>query len=47
MTKCDFCTMSSPKGKCFYISQTARQGDCKKAIDKMVEALKKEPKGKK
>lgn len=31
----------------FYISQTTRQGDCRKAIDKMVEALKKEPKGKK
>ena len=40
MTKCDFCTMSTPDGKCFYKSMAARQTDCEKAIKRMTEALK-------
>ena len=40
MTKCDFCEMSSPKGKCRYDSQFVREDYCKKAIERMVEALK-------
>lgn len=43
MKKCDFCTMSIPRGKCFYSSQVAREDDCKKAIKRMTEALGKEP----
>lgn len=39
MTKCDFCTKSSPKGKCFWSSTMAREEDCKKAIKRMVEAI--------
>lgn len=40
MTKCDFCTQSMPNGKCFWHSQVAREDDCKKAIEKMIEAFK-------
>lgn len=40
MTKCDFCEMSSPKGKCRYNSQFVREDYCKRAIRRMVEALK-------
>ena len=40
MTKCDFCTKSSPGGKCYWSMQAAREDDCKKAIEKMVKALK-------
>ena len=40
MKKCDFCTKSSPDGKCFWSSFVAREDDCKKAIKNMVEALK-------
>ena len=43
MTKCDFCTMSSPRGKCFWASRVAREDDCKKAINRMTKALGKEP----
>lgn len=39
MNKCSFCTKSSPRGKCFWSSQVAREDDCKKAIKKMSEAL--------
>lgn len=39
MTKCDFCTKSSPNGKCFWSSVIAREQDCKKAIKNMVIAL--------
>ena len=39
MTKCDFCTMSDPTGKCFYLSTMARKSDCEKAIKQMVKAL--------
>ncbi len=44
MTKCDFCTKSSPSGKCFWTSQSLREDDCEKAIKAMVEALKETPK---
>ena len=47
MTKCDFCKMSSPKGKCFWSSQFAREDDCRKAIKRMSETLKEEPQKKK
>lgn len=40
MTKCDFCTKSTPDGKCFWAMQGSRESDCKKAIEKMTEALK-------
>lgn len=47
MTKCDFCTMSSPSGKCFWASQVARENDCKKAIKRITEVLGKKPEKKK
>lgn len=48
MTKCDFCEMSSPNGKCYWSMQSLRKDDCKKAIDKMAKALGQEvPKKKK
>lgn len=34
MTKCDFCTMSDPKGKCFWSSRVAAEDDCREAIKK-------------
>lgn len=37
MTKCDFCTMSDSKGKCFYYSKRAAESDCKKAINRMMQ----------
>lgn len=40
MTKCDFCEMSSPKGKCYYASQFVREDYCERAIRRMVEVLK-------
>ena len=40
MTKCDFCTKSDGSGKCFWSFQSAREDDCKRAIEKMVETLK-------
>lgn len=39
MTKCDFCTESSPSGKCFWTSPACREDYCKKAIALMVKAL--------
>lgn len=39
MKKCDFCTMSDPSGKCFYLSTMARKSDCEKAIKQMAKAL--------
>ena len=39
MNKCDFCTKSSPNGRCFWAYQTERENDCSKAIDKMARAL--------
>lgn len=43
MTKCDFCTQSSPNGKCPYVSTSYRQNYCDKAIKQMVKALGQEP----
>lgn len=40
MTKCDFCTKSNQKGKCFWGSALARERDCELAIKRMVEAIK-------
>ena len=42
MTKCDFCTRSKPNGKCeIQDSPYAKICYCKKAIEIMVDALKK------
>ena len=40
MTKCDFCTMSTPSGRCYWSDQSFREDYCEKAIERMVEALK-------
>jgi hypothetical protein len=40
MIKCEFCTKSNQKGKCFWSTQPAREFDCEKAIKRMTEALK-------
>jgi len=40
MNKCDFCTKSSPDGKCYWVSQGSREDDCEKAIQRMIEVLK-------
>lgn len=39
MTKCDFCTKSSPSGKCYWNLQGSREDDCRKAIELMTKAL--------
>lgn len=39
MTKCDFCIKSNPSGKCYWIFQTARENDCRKAIELMTKTL--------
>lgn len=39
MTKCDFCTKSSPQGKCYWSIQSFRENDCRKAIELMTQAL--------
>lgn len=39
MTKCDFCEMSSPKGKCFWSVQALREEDCNKAVKRMIMAF--------
>lgn len=38
MTKCDFCTKSNKNGKCFW-STSARESDCRRAIELMIKAL--------
>lgn len=40
MRKCDFCTKMKPDGQCWWTTQLAAEDDCKKAINKMTEALK-------
>ena len=40
MTKCDFCTESNQKGRCFWSTTGGRRPHCEKAIQKMIEALK-------
>lgn len=42
MTKCDFCTQSTPYGKCSHSFQGAREHYCKKAIKRMIQAFKNE-----
>ena len=39
MTKCDFCTKSDQKGKCFYGTSLAREKDCNNAIERMIRAF--------
>lgn len=39
MTKCDFCTKSDPEGKCLWNTQSFREDDCEKAINRMVRAF--------
>lgn len=39
MTKCDFCTQSSPSGKCPYGLRCIREDYCKEAIKQMVKAF--------
>lgn len=38
--KCDFCTKSSPVGKCYWRLQSNRESDCEKAILRMQSILK-------
>lgn len=49
MTKCEFCTQSLPNGKCsrggFLAAPSTREWYCKKAIEKMTEALSKQKGG--
>ena len=40
MTKCDFCTKSTPDGKCYWSLLSSREDDCNEAIERMAEALK-------
>lgn len=39
MTKCDFCTQSSPDGECFWTAKSERERYCKEAIKQMVKVL--------
>ena len=39
--KCDFCTQSKPKGGCYFEYQCLREPYCKKAIKRMISAMKK------
>lgn len=39
MTKCDFCTQSSPNGNCPYSLQGTREDYCEEAIKQMVKAF--------
>ena len=39
MTKCDFCTESNEKGKCYWEYQSSKREHCEKAIDRMSKAL--------
>ena len=38
MTKCDFCTQYH-NGKCFWVTATAAQSDCERAIKLMIKTL--------
>ena len=40
VNKCNFCTAAGPDGKCFWSTHSARERDCEKAINKMMEILK-------
>lgn len=37
MRKCEFCTESTPDGRCIWSGQNDRRDDCLIAINKMVE----------
>lgn len=39
MTKCDFCTESNERGKCYWGYQSSKREYCEKAIDRMSKAL--------
>ena len=39
MTKCDFCTESNERGKCYWEYQSSKREHCEKAIDRMSKAL--------
>ena len=39
MIKCDFCTKSTPDGKCYWSFQSVRESYCKEAIERMTKAL--------
>lgn len=39
MTKCDFCTESNEKGKCYWEYQSSKREHCEKAIDRLSKAL--------
>lgn len=41
MTKCEFCTECDSKGNCFWETRAGRQSYCEKAIQKMIQALRK------
>lgn len=47
MTKCDFCTQSSPSGKCSYSLQGTREDYCEEAIRRMVKSFGQEKEKKK
>ena len=38
MTKCDFCTQYH-NNKCFWVTVTAAQSDCERAIKRMIQTL--------
>lgn len=40
MKKCDFCSQSTPDGKCKFELQSNREKHCEKAIKLMCKALK-------
>ena len=40
MTKCDFCPMSYPNGKCYWTSRLLAEDDCNKAIKRMMKTFK-------
>lgn len=39
MNKCDFCTQSSPNGKCFWSAKSVREKYCKEAIKQMAKVF--------
>lgn len=43
MTKCDFCTMSDPRGKCFWSSRVAAEDELMTAEEYAEKILKHEP----
>ena len=39
LSKCNFCTKSTPDGGCYWIIHSLRESDCNKAIERMAECL--------